>query len=550
MYISQFIAAELLSSVVLDLFPSTQLIENHASEVEYVCDFIFSQPLDQQARYVLEESMRSLIKSEAPLLFCEMMRENAASYLNHVHQPFRADAAHRHECNIVQLIQIDSYKNLVNPRLSSNTLLPSNVSLLGVPKVFTIESKQITIEGESVDVTRIIGTVQPSLQELKRHIKARDLLTKKNHLILGQHMKLFALNDEKELYWLPKGVAWRSFWQRWWLSAVESLGFQQVLTPGVAENGDLIEFKARAHTQIHTIIASQQTNRPFGIAEWFDIPTLTPDSFDSGLFHPKVKTQDILHLLVPPKIVDRELISHLQLFNKFAKILTFEYRWFLVGGRDPHSKLPKAQWNRCIESLEKALIECGFDYVEDMAGAEKRGPKIEVRYRDPLGRYRTGASIGFVKLAPFAQDQSLAMIEGTLFNSVELLLGLLLEQFGGEVPFWMAPEQIRVVAMNPQQMEYAEHVLQRIKDLGCRVTLDSTQEKLGHRVHAAEQEKVPYMVIIGDQEEKQEKITLRICSKGEVKRLIQLDHFLEELRLRTESEYKTHREFLRPCSNN
>jgi threonyl-tRNA synthetase len=572
-------SAEILAYAVTLLFPSTRLLTSEISEIGFTYDFLSDQPLDETVLPLIEEKMRELVKLNLPIQTIEMMRENAAVFFRHLHQPLVAQHIEESLKNIVPIFKMAEFHDYCPPPYESSS------SSLGAFKLLKIERlrSHLPIIGESV-ITRITGTAFADLPALKAFIKRTDQAKKRDHRLLGKEMGLFSQEDagSGEWFWHPKGACLREILLDWWREEHRKQKFQFLATPRVIKQSvlkksgfyDVLDQQIKvfpnfsldgvdyvltpsllpAHSLVFRSHLHSYRELPIRYAEYGEVYQQRKPSQLWGLLRARAYTVDVAHIFCSPSQVLEELISSLQLIGKTVKMLGFEYHWYLVSrGRKYAGTLDK--WDLNLDLLIKALKACGCEYTLDAAGKAFIGPRIEVRLIDALGREWKGPFVGIDFNHPErfglhyhgadGEMHTPTMITRSMFGSLERFVAVLVEHYAGVFPLWLAPEQVRIIPVAESHHDYADDLHAGLERAGLRSQVDYRHDKLGAKVHAAEREKVPYAVIVGDKEKKEGLITVRSCSQKIKTSQMKRESFLQNLLGEVSSKAlpgKTHQE--------
>jgi threonyl-tRNA synthetase len=242
-----------------------------------------------------------------------------------------------------------------------------------------------------------------------------------------------------------------------------------------------------------------------------------------GLFQSYSYWADQLTLFCSEEQLLQEVISSLLFIQQMIRILDFEVQWILKVPEE--SKRPMNQ--KIADAFVEALHQCQISYLLEKIEKQssKKALRIEGRFIDRLGREWKGPMI-----ESFSPSGMPIVLSQTLWGSLDRVVALLVEKEEGILPLWLTQEQIRVICVGHQPTLYAEEVAQHLKQQGFRVRLVESDDKLGMRIHAAEQEKIPYILIIGEQEWKKKLIMVRSSRHKNRSRLISLDSFIKELK--------------------
>lgn len=557
-------AAELLACVVRELFPQAQPVQGDLLDTGFYYDVVFPQPFKEEGLALLEERMRLLIKDNLPVKGMEMMRKNAAEFLLHLGFSLLAQEAEAAEGELVTLFHVGNYYGLCPfPHVA-------HLGDIGAVKLLTVESTSAFLStGEEIAVTRIKGTACADRKSLKAFLKAMEKGKKRDHRQLGQELNLFSASEEvgSGLWvWHPKGAILRDRLLDWWRAEHQQQQFQFLSTPrlmrleslektGFFRSSELsgmlfpsfivdgsdyvlapsssplhaLAFKARLHSY---------RELPVRYAECAEVYRLEKRAQLRGLFKARASLADEASLFCTPQQVRDELISSLQFIDRTLRIFGFTYRLYLHA-RGEASLATTAAWEQAVKSMTEALEMSGFPYEEEPSESAGHGPCIEARLRDSLEREWSGPYIQVnlnyperMALRYQAADDTMqrpVMISRSLFGTLERFVGLLTEHYAGQFPLWIAPEQVRVVPIADAQNDYAAAIAGRLTQEGFRVATDNRREPLAGKIYAAEYAKVPYVVVIGKEEEHKQLLTLRVCQNKQVLSGVALESLLERL---------------------
>lgn len=513
-------AAQLLACQVSKLFPTVHLVGGGLHSLGFYYDFIFSQPLTDTILELIERELKTFIKSETDVRFLSMMKENAQTFFEHHERPFLAIRAEEESQNIIELIQIDAFYGLC-PALPFVT-----TAEVGCIKILEEESCFVEIGDQEIAVTRFIGTAQSSPQELKQFCKNYDRLIKKqDHRFLGPQLALYhSLNEEEfsEIVWRPKGVVLKNFLLKWVKEFYPS--FDLIETPLFDQNQELRESLNQAHLRF-----LRQT------------PYFAQSIGEEGLLFRNVSQQERWGLLLSENftVLQRtmqvesdqlipELISSLHFIEQIITIFDFKGDWILLTPRDNSLKSTDEAGRISLleEAVRLASLKYPISFVLQEEGNEK-AVSLELQIEDLIGRKWTLSSVGIISMEKENNHQ--ATIFCRLFESLDRLIGLLVEHTEGRLPLWLAPEQVRLLPIGEANKIAAEEIALEMKKRGVRFHLDNSPRDLATRIHDAEKEKIPYIVLLGDQERKNKELSVRSAGNKHENRKIKLDSFIEML---------------------
>jgi len=458
--------AELLACAVLEVFPRTQLLYGYLTEIGFAYDFVFSQQIDTSAMAFIEEKMRRLIRESIPIELVEMMRENAVEFLLHHKQRMLAETLKNAASNIVQFVKIGEFYGFCSAPVLKTT------KEVGVYKLLNItQNTQIFHDQKEKIVTRIEGTAFFNSKALKKFQKVYKASKKWDHRKLGPELDLFCYQEGAApgcWSWLPKGTILRESLLDWWKKSHFRQKYSLVSTPGIVDkqffksnelqamqNKDLVEFKVEGkecikltevsmmHAQLFKSKARAFFDLPFRYAEISEVFIPLKPHQTYGLFRTRLATIDMGHSFCEENQALEELISCLHFIRGTLNMFEVDYKWYLVA-KQPKAAVSRKDWNQGVDLIVKALSDCGFDHDLDPEGILKRGPRVEARLIDALGREWAGPSLEICSLSESmnlryqgsdGSERQPVMIARTLFGFLERFIALLVEKICWVLPF-------------------------------------------------------------------------------------------------------------------
>lgn len=551
----RYLAAQLLAYTVYRMLPNVLLAGGGVNSLGFYYDFIFEQPLTDNMLELIEVKLRTLIKSDEEIRCISMMRENAESLFEHHHQPFLAQRASEEDSNIIDLVQIEDFYAICPAISLTSTLEAGQIKLLDVQSFIQWDGE------EEVSITRVFGTTQKTSRDLKNFLKNHDqFLKKKDHRKLGPKLNLFSFSERVGslgVFWHPKGIKLREVLQNW-LDEQQPWKHYPVSTPAVIRKDFLsldfglknsglapfifdedeyqlfstplpqhIEFLKTAH------ISGQDL--PWRLSEYAPVYQQIPESQRWGLLSSCSYLTDLTTIVCTREQVLAELISSLLFIEQIIRIFVFEAHWVLVASRQ---KTPKArQEQEAIRLLTQAVqlnplfYPFSLQIEEEEEGGE--GPRLELRVNDVLGREWPTALLGVVvhpsEVKELSAGQGLVVLTRRIWGSLDRMVALLIERYEGVLPLWLAPEQVRIMAIGVGNRAYAKQIAEKMRQKGLRVGLDLRDAKLGEKVHEAERENIPYLVLVGDQERAKGGMSVRTASKPGYNQFVEIETFLDKL---------------------
>lgn len=487
------VAASLLIRSICSIFPKVKILSAGETKKGFYCDCLFTHPFDEQALRMIEEELQRSIQEGLTIESVEMMRENAATLMKHRGQEFLAEEVLRLVSNIVELIRIEDFYCICSAPLLSTT------KEVGYVKLYKFS------EGESI---RIEGVVKEDRKSLKKFL--RQLNAFKGHQQIGREAKLFEV-DEDSCLWAPRGESVRSELVDWWKKAHKELGFGIIASSGAVdrripcfEYGD----------QLAEIKLDEQQETP---------------SWEGGLFDLPVITRDKVWWALNEQNAALSLNSYLHFIKKTVNMFHIDCKWIFYTKKCKTGR-SQNKWDLSVKILEKALNDSDIETLFENLIPVKN-PTVRVVFTDALGREWFGPKIELCDSKEYQityNDYSFVMI-GSVFDSLETIIALLLEANDGILPDWLAPEQVRVLPVKEVDNKYAGLIVSELNASGYRALCDLSTSPLSEKVYAARMCNVPYVMIIGKKERENGTVAVNCYSEGEETRTVDLEEFKLEL---------------------
>ncbi len=515
-------AAEIMAAAVLELFPNIQLIGGSHIPNGFYYDFLFPFSFKKEFLTIIEERIRLIVKEKRAIGALEMVPANAAEFLKHKGQGIRSEAARCQDGILIPLFQMGEFVDLIEPPYLEDAGEAS------VFKVIEFDEKHHDRLGSFI---RIFGTAFFDGAELKKFIKSRSSLNFKDHVELGKELDLFSPCKEMgEGFWRwhPKGEAVRQIVSDFWKQEHIKQNFQFVSTPRRYRR-EYCPIAEIAAGHIQTFISmSSPSDLPARFAECTYVQPSESDNVSNGMLGSKAYFRDQEHIFCSEETLLEECISSLQFILKILKILSFEGYRFAFCSNGPSNKKGHANWKKSERLLIQALRLTQLEYIVDDKAEVLNGPRIEVRIKDIVGREWTGPFLGIDCVQTLQMGVRQAVIVRSMFSSLERMLALMIERSEGVLPFWLAPEQTRVIAVNEQCVDYANELCSTLQSLGMRANVDRGTDKLSKRMYEALREKVPYSVVVGRQEQRSKTVAVRAYQSQETE-IMSLDALVQKL---------------------
>ncbi|HRH44097.1 MAG TPA: threonine--tRNA ligase, partial [Pyrinomonadaceae bacterium] len=417
---------------------------------------------------------------------------------------------------------------------------------------------------ENEQMQRIYGTAFASQEELDTWVKQREEAEKRDHRKLGKELDLFSILDDYGqgfIFWHPKGGAIRTDMENYLREELQKRGYGMVFTPHIAKRqlwqtsgheqnyadslfepmgmpekfGEDTEFRLKPmncpfHIGIYKTHPRSYRELPLRYAELGTVYRAELTGTLHGLMRVRGFTQDDAHIFCRPDQVEEEVGNCVDFAYDVFK--TFGFEKFKVelsvrGGAENKGYLGSdTAWEDAEKALVNALNRREIPYERIEGEAAFYGPKIDIKVEDSIGRMWQLSTVQFDFNLPerfeleFIGDDNQkhrpVMVHRALFGSVERFFGVLIEHYAGAFPLWLAPVQVAILPITDRINEYAESILKELKDLGFRVEADLRSEKIGAKIRNAQLQQVPFMLVLGDKELEENKVTVRERRKGDI----------------------------------
>lgn len=486
-------AAFALSMAIQQVFPKAIVLRTRVTATGFACDILVAEPLEAEMLPLIDRQMHELMIRDPELVSGEMMRSNVVEFYRHHGLAERAE-------------QMESGSDLVETLRSGEyleILEGPHATSLGEAKAFALQGIDHH-EQESGEVTTVFGAAFPNRQQLKQFMKRAAAAV--DHRVLGRELALCLPDSSGDDLWLPKGIRLREALLDKWRATVTEEHFAHIGTPLLVE-GELPRSRLALHAELFATQPFTDKELPVRWTECAPVAESVPPHAVCGLLRQSRFTADTSSLFCRPDQVIQLLISSLQTINKTITMLGLRCQSKLCMRGEGSSGAP-AQWNRALAWIEAALKQVPLDGLRRERQPLLSGPRVEFLAVDPLDREWLVAWAG-VDCVLSDRLKPVVLLERSLLASVERVLALLLEQQGGVLPLWLAPEQLRVLPVDEGQAEYAEQVAAQCRLIGLRVDVDSRPQTLAARVFAAEAAKVPFIAVVGEKEQKERVVTMR-----------------------------------------
>ena len=535
--------AHLMAMAVKQLFPSAQVTIGPVIEDGFYYDFAFERAFTPEDLEAIEARMSELVKSDLVISREEWSRDEAADFFKSIGESYKAEII----TSIPTNEPISLYRQGDFIDLCRGPHVPSTAKL-AVFKLTKVAGAYWRGDNSNEMLQRIYGTAWANKKDLKAYINRIEEAEKRDHRKLNKKLDLFHFSDEApgSVFWHPKG--WTLFLQLldYMRKRQEAAGYVEVNTPDVMDrslwetSGHWFNYRENmflTKTEDERIFALKPMNCPGsvsmfaqGLKSYRDLPLrmaefgkvhrYEPSGSLHGLMRVRHFTQDDAHIYCTEEQMEQECIDVVALVLDIYKDFGFEDVIIKLSTR-PEKRIGSDEvWDKLENALVNALQAMGLDYVLYPGEGAFYGPKLEFVLRDAIGRdWQCGTlqvdmnlperfDISYVDETG-ARDKRPVMLHRALFGSLERFIGILIENYEGAFPFWLAPEQAAVINITDSQAEYAQEVTKSLQNNGFRVICDLRNEKIGFKIRGHSMQRVPYILVVGDKEKESRTVAVR-----------------------------------------
>ena len=392
---------------------------------------------------------------------------------------------------------------------------------------------------------RVYVYAYPDKKQLAEHINMIEEAKKRDHRKLGKELKLFMISPEGPgfPFYLPKGMIIRNELIDYWRQIHTKAGYKEIMTP-IMLNRHLWETSGhwdhyKDNMYLSTIDDETYAIKPMNCPGGVLVYKSEPHSYKElplrlgelgivhryeksgelgGLLRVRSFTQDDAHIFMTPSQIKDEIKNVVALIDEVYKVFNFTYHVEL-STRPENSMGSDEDWELATNALKNALDELKLDYIINEGDGAFYGPKIDFHLTDTIGRtWQCGTiQLDFQLPQRFELDyvgedgekHRPIMIHRVIYGSIDRFIGLLIENFAGAFPLWLSPEQVRVLSLTERNCDYVNEIVSTLRENGLRAESDNRNEKIGYKIREALNEKVPYLIIVGDEEEKNKTISIR-----------------------------------------
>ena len=543
--------SHVMAMAVQTLFSNAKVTIGPWTESGFYYDFDNPEPFTEADLKSIKKEMVKIINRRLPLQRMEVSREEARSRIEAQNEPYKLEILEGLQDPISLYSLGESWWDLcAGPHVAHTGELNA--------KAFELESVAGAYwrgDENRAQLQRIYGTAWENEEQLAEHQRRRQEALRRDHRRLGTDLNLFSIEDEAGaglVFWHPRGARMRLLIEDFWRQAHFADGYELLYTPHVA---DISLWKTSGHLDFYSesMFGPMQVdereyqlkpmNCPFHVLtyasslhsyrelpiRWAELGTVyryERPGVMHGLMRVRGFTQDDAHVFCLPEQISDEILRILNLTETILSAFDFCNYEINLSTRPEKSIGTDQVWELATRGLIEALDRKGWAYKIDEGGGAFYGPKIDLKIEDAIGRMWQCSTIQLdfnlperfqlVYVAADGSRQRPIMIHRAIFGSLERFFGIMTENYAGDFPFWLAPEQIRLLPVTDEVNDYAEATLASLKAAGIRAAIDRSGDRLGKLIRSGEQQKIPVLAVVGAQEAASNQLSLRSRRQGDL----------------------------------
>ncbi|WKA59913.1 threonine--tRNA ligase [Planococcus shenhongbingii] len=531
--------AHLLAQAVRRLYPDAKFGVGPVIENGFYYDIDSEQPITAENLSAIEKEMKKIINENLEIVRLDVSRAEAQERFAAIEDPYKLELLEA----IPEDEQVSIYEQGEFFDLCRGIHVPSTGKLKEF-KLLSVAGAYWRGDSDNKMLQRIYGTAFFKKEDLKEHLAFLEEAKERDHRKIGKELNLF-MNSQKVgqglPMWLPKGATIRRIIERYIVDKEERLGYDHVYTPIMGsvdlyktsghwdhyqedmfpvmqmDNEELVlrPMNCPHHMMIYKQGIHSYRNLPIRIAELGLMHRYEMSGALSGLQRVRGMTLNDAHIFVRPDQIKDEFKRVVNLVIEVYKDFDIKDYSFRLSYRDPADKEKyfddDAMWERAQAMLKEAMDDLGLPYTEVEGEAAFYGPKVDVQVKTALGKEETLSTVQLDFLLPERFDLSYigedgkqhrpVVIHRGVVSTMERFVAFLIEEYKGAFPTWLAPVQVEVIPVSlDAHSNYAKEVQEKLQNQRLRVDIDERDEKLGYKIREAQMQKVPYMLVIGDQE--------------------------------------------------
>jgi threonyl-tRNA synthetase len=549
-------SAHLMAEALEALYPGTKFGIGPALDNGFYYDVDFGgKEFSQENFKAIEDKMLELARQKNDYQQQKVSKKDAIAYFKEKGDEYKLDLLEGLEDGKITFYKQGNFTDLCRGPHIPNT------GFIKAAKLLSLAGAYWRGDEKNKMLTRIYAITFPKQKELEEYLFMLEEAKKRDHRKLGKELELFAFSEKVGMglpLWLPKGAMLRERLENFLKKAQVKAGYQPVVTPHIgskqlyvtsghwekygADSFQAIktpnegeEFMLKPmncphHCEIYKVRPRSYKELPLRLAEFGTVYRYEQSGELHGLTRVRGFTQDDAHIFCRPDQVKEEFCKVIDLVLYVFRSLGFDNYTAQISLRDPNNKTKyigdDQLWDKAETAIKEAAQEKGLNTVTELGEAAFYGPKLDFMVKDALGRswqlgtiqvdYQLPNRFELEYIGADNQKHRPVMIHRAPFGSLERFIAVLTEHCAGNFPLWLSPDQITILPISEKFHEYAEKIQNELTTVDIRGLLDGRDEKIGRKIRDAEVRKIPYMLIVGEKEQEENKVSVRKHGQGDL----------------------------------
>ena len=538
--------SHIMAQAVKRFYKDAKLAIGPSIENGFYYDFDIEKPLTTEDLEKIEQEMNNIINENLKFERMDVLREEALKLMEEKNEPYKVELIN----DLPEGEKISLYKQGDYVDLCRGPHIPSTKYVKAF-KLTSVAGAYWRGNEKNKMLQRVYGVAFKNKTSLETYLHNLEEAKKRDHRKLGKELKLFTFAEEGPgfPFFLPKGVILKNTLIDFWRKLHYEAGYVEVETPIMLNkklwetSGHWYHYKENMYTSmidgeefalkpmncpggmlVYKSEAHSYREFPMRVGELGRVHRHELSGALHGLMRVRAFTQDDAHIFMLPDQIKSEIKGVVELIDKVYSKFGFKYHVEL-STRPEDSMGSDEEWNLAEDSLKGALEELNLDFIVNEGDGAFYGPKIDFHLEDSIGRtwqcgtiqldFQLPQRFELEYVGSDGEKHRPIVIHRVIFGSIERFIGILIEHFAGKFPTWLAPVQVKVLPISDKFNDYSEQIKKELEKNGIRVEMDYRNEKIGYKIREARNERVPYIIVIGEKEENEKKISLRSRKNGD-----------------------------------
>ena len=530
--------SHLLAEAIQELYPDALFGFGPAIENGFYYDIDFKKPIIEEDLQAIEKKMKELASKDERIVRKVVTKQEALEVFKN--NPYKLELIEGINEDITLFTQGNFVDLCRGPHIMSTGLIKHF-------KLLSIAGAYWRGDSKNKQLCRIYGTSWFTAEDLTSYLRLIEERKKRDHRLLGKQLELFMLSDYGPgfPFWLPNGMVLREQIEKYWSEQHKKYGYVQIKTPTMLSkelweiSGHWAHYKDNMYTTsidekefaikpmncpgsmlVYKNSLHSYKDLPIRMAELGHVHRHEASGALNGLFRVRAFTQDDAHIFCREDQLVEEISLLLKFYEEMYSVFNLDY-YIVLSTRPEKDYIGDINiWNKSEAILEEACKKSGKEFKINPGDGAFYGPKLDFKLKDSMGRIWQCGTIQLDMNLPERFDcfyidsdgekKRPIMLHRACLGSIERFIGIIIEHFGGAFPVWLAPLQVNILPVNnAYHLEYAKELLANFKEHGLRVEMDDSNEKLGYRMRSSQMRKVPFTLVIGDNERDNKTVTYR-----------------------------------------